>query len=489
MTRIELINALIRHYRYSSYLEIGVNTPAQPGWSHDSITIDTKHGVDPNPEVRATFPVPSDEFFGQHVKQKYDIIFVDGLHLFEQAYRDIINSLHWLNDGGTIVVHDCNPIKEITQRRERASDAWHGDVWKAILKLRTEHPDVQIATVDTDEGCALIRRGKQELLETETSRDDIYTYNFFSHHRREILNLISVADFQRIFLSPIIIKLQGGLGNQFFQYALGRSLGIIKQVPVRYDLSWFNKQELRRLEIEDFNTHVIPATEHDLRAIGLDTFSKGVARLMRRLLGRRSNVYIDRGFPFLAEVFHVEAPAYFDGYWQSEKYFSNIASVLRREFQLRQPPEGKNASMLADILSQDAVALHIRREYNVEHDQTKKTHGVTSLAYYQAAMAYILARHPTSVLYIFSDDLTWVKDNLLTNAQTIFVDINSPDHGYEDLRLMAACQHHIIANSTFSWWGAWLAEHPGQIVIAPKQWFASPVMDDRDIVPERWLRM
>lgn len=199
MTRTELINGLIKKNHYSSYLEIGVNTPAQPGWSHDSISIPTKHGVDPNLDVHATFPVPSDDFFAGHIKQKYDIVFVDGLHIFEQAYRDIVNALKWLDDGGTIVVHDCNPVKEITQRRDRASDVWHGDVWKAILRLRRENPDVEIVTVDTDEGCTIIRKGHQELFPHDKNRD-IYTYNYLKKHREDILHLINVEEFRQRYL-------------------------------------------------------------------------------------------------------------------------------------------------------------------------------------------------------------------------------------------------------------------------------------------------
>jgi hypothetical protein len=149
MTRIELINSLIKRNGYTTYLEIGVNTPAQPGFSHDSIEIETKHGVDP--AVDTTFRMTSDDFFAQN-KNTYDIVFVDGLHIFEQAHRDIEHALLVLNEGGIIVVHDCNPIREITQRRERASSVWHGDVWKAILKLRMERRDIKLYTVRTDEG-------------------------------------------------------------------------------------------------------------------------------------------------------------------------------------------------------------------------------------------------------------------------------------------------------------------------------------------------
>ena len=196
MTRSKLINLIIKNKGYQKYLEIGVNTPAQPGWNFNNIKAKIKHGVDPL--VNTTFKMTSDEFFEKHIKMKYDLIFVDGLHLFEQVYKDIINSLAWLNENGTIVVHDCNPTEEITQRRVRASNAWHGDVWKAILKLRMENPDLAIYTVDADEGCAVIQRGGQELFKTKGAAADIYNFDFFDAHRKNILNLISVKEFKKI---------------------------------------------------------------------------------------------------------------------------------------------------------------------------------------------------------------------------------------------------------------------------------------------------
>lgn len=192
MNRIQIINNLIKKNNYKTYLEIGVNTPAQPGYSHDSIHVEIKHGVDPN--VETTYKMESDDFFKNHISQKYDIIFVDGLHLFEQAHRDIVNSLSNLNEGGTIVVHDCNPTKEITQLRERLSNAWHGDVWKAILKLRIENPNVEIYTIDADEGCAIIKKGKQKLF--QTNEKNIYSWDFFNKNRIDILNLISLRQFR-----------------------------------------------------------------------------------------------------------------------------------------------------------------------------------------------------------------------------------------------------------------------------------------------------
>ena len=197
MTRTEIINSLIQKYNYKSYLEIGVNTPLQPGYNWIGIKIQTKHGVDPN--VETTFQMTSDEFFEKHIAQKYDIIFVDGLHIFEQVYKDIINSLKYLNDNGTIIVHDCNPMDEITQRRVRASDAWHGDVWKAILKLRIEEKNLEVFTVNTDEGCGIIRRGSQELLVVDKDIN-IYDFSYLERNRENVLNLISITSFKQKFL-------------------------------------------------------------------------------------------------------------------------------------------------------------------------------------------------------------------------------------------------------------------------------------------------
>jgi len=196
LTRAQIINAFIKKNSYKTYLEIGVNTPAQPGYSHDKINIETKHGVDPN--VDTTYKMTSDAFFAQN-SNTYDIIFVDGLHLFEQAHRDIVNSLNCLNDSGVIIVHDCNPKKEITQRRIRASSVWHGDVWKAILKLRIENPNISMYTIDADHGCTVIQKGEQKLFKQENKSEDIYIFDFFKKNKKNILNLIPANDFKKKF--------------------------------------------------------------------------------------------------------------------------------------------------------------------------------------------------------------------------------------------------------------------------------------------------
>lgn len=197
MTRTELINSLIEKNNYIYYLEIGVNSPSQPGYNWVGVNIPVKHGVDPN--VETTYKMTSDDFFENHISQKYDIIFVDGLHLHEQVYRDIINSINNLNENGIVVIHDCNPVTEITQRRERVSDAWHGDVWKAIVQLRMENEFLEINTVNTDEGCGLIKKGKQELLKVEEN-ENYYDYKFLERNRENAINLISIETFRKKYL-------------------------------------------------------------------------------------------------------------------------------------------------------------------------------------------------------------------------------------------------------------------------------------------------
>ncbi len=228
MTRSQLINLIINSNKYKTYLEIGVNTSAQPGYNWKNIDINLKHGVDPT--VNTTFKMTSDEFFKNHISQKYDLIFIDGLHLFEQVYRDIVNSLKWLSKNGTIIVHDCNPLKEITQRRDRVSDVWHGDVWKAILKLRTEEQNVTIYTVDTDEGCAVIKKGKQKLLKTNTSKAKLYSFDFFNKHRTEILNLITVLDLKKNFRKHFSQRRHMKIG--LLLIATGKYISFVEQFRV-----------------------------------------------------------------------------------------------------------------------------------------------------------------------------------------------------------------------------------------------------------------
>jgi len=183
-THTDLINFLIKKYNYRTYLEIGVDDKSQ---NFNKIRAEEKIGVDPNPSTHADFIMTSDDFFSQN-KKNFDIIFVDGLHHADTAYRDIINSLKSLNPKGTIVCHDMNPLNELSQKIPRETDKWNGDVWKAWVKLRSERSDLEMYVIDMDHGCGIIRQGEQKtiLLDREL------TYDFFDAKRAELLNLVSV---------------------------------------------------------------------------------------------------------------------------------------------------------------------------------------------------------------------------------------------------------------------------------------------------------
>ena len=140
------------------------------------------------------------------------------------------------------------------------------------------------------------------------------------------------------------------------------------------------------------------------------------------------------------------------GYWQSEKFFKAFEDTIREDLQILTPPSAQNQALLEQITSQNAVSLHVRRGDYVTNPMANARHGTCDLGYYKAAIDYIAGHmQEAPVFYIFSDDIAWVKHNLIPQYETVFVDINDDATNYEDLRLMSSCRHHIIANSSFSW--------------------------------------
>jgi hypothetical protein len=193
--RYHVLNYLINKYGYKRYLEIGVNS----GDNISKIVAENIDGVDPvKMHDMTNFVMTSDDFFAQLKPDiKYDIVFIDGLHLHEQVILDVENSLKHLNAGGIILLHDCNPTQEIYQVREHVpGHPWNGDVWKAILHFRKTRKDLQICTINTDYGLGVIVPGEQSLYEDITWPNIAdYTYEYFDKNRLEILNLVTVNEF------------------------------------------------------------------------------------------------------------------------------------------------------------------------------------------------------------------------------------------------------------------------------------------------------
>ena len=191
MIRTEIIQSLINKISAKKYLEIGMG----PGINFKSIVCEYKICVDPRPTVPVTFSLTSDAFFEQN-KDKYDVIFIDGLHWSEQVYKDINNSLDVLNDNGYIICHDMNPHSEFIQRypQPKLESEWTGDCWKAWVQLRTERSDLNMFVIDTDYGCGVINRGKQDTIKIT---DDL-TWDLLNSNRGQLLNLITVDQFKEM---------------------------------------------------------------------------------------------------------------------------------------------------------------------------------------------------------------------------------------------------------------------------------------------------
>ena len=264
----------------------------------------------------------------------------------------------------------------------------------------------------------------------------------------------------------ITVKIMGGLGNQLFQYAFGRSLSIDLDTELFFDISFFDTEFARSLnhifyKLNHFN---IKENFNNLKFSDdyIDKSSK---------LNCYQEAYFNEvtDFPSLRNINKIQLPAFFHGFWQSEKYFLHNQNIIRNELQLNTPLYGKNKEIASDILDHNSVALHIRRgEYkNLPH------FGMCDTGYYERSVSFIEKRVENPKFFIFSDDHEWVKKNIQIPYPTYHVTHNNVETGFEDLKLMSLCKHFIIANSSFSWWGAWLSSNDDKIITTPKPWLIS----------------
>ncbi|WP_256006479.1 alpha-1,2-fucosyltransferase [Pedobacter deserti] len=177
------------------------------------------------------------------------------------------------------------------------------------------------------------------------------------------------------------------------------------------------------------------------------------------------------------------------GYWHSEKYFAGIEHIIRDELKFTKVTGQQFAIYKSEVeKSPISVSVHVRRGDYVHHPEFSKTFGFIGLEYYDSAIAEIEERYPDARYFVFTDDPAWVKVNLKLKPNTVYVENNGPDADIDDLHLMSLCAHNIIANSSFSWWGAWLNNNSQKIVIAPKKWFKNqPEWDTKDLLPDSWL--
>jgi len=289
----------------------------------------------------------------------------------------------------------------------------------------------------------------------------------------------------------IVSQIIGGLGNQMFQYAAGRALSLRLGQPLRLDISGFDGYGLHQgFELQRvFNCPAETATEADVRSILGWQFSPAVRRVLARpgmVAFRREGFVVEPHFHYWTEINQVPRDCYLAGYWQSEQYFREAAPAIHADFTFKSLPANRNAELAEQIGQVNAVSLHVRRGDYVNNPKTNVVHGVCSLDYYRDAVQHVSSRVENPCFFIFSDDIPWVKEHLKMDLPCQYVDHNCGAESYNDMRLMSLCRHHIIANSSFSWWGAWLNQNPGKIVVAPKKWFAND-KNVNDLFPDGWV--
>ena len=289
----------------------------------------------------------------------------------------------------------------------------------------------------------------------------------------------------------VIVRLMGGLGNQMFQYAAGRAVAHRNQTLLKLDVSALERDTLRSYRLHHFNIVASIATPDELaRFTKRDLWSRISRRVERYLLPPyRRSVFAQRFDHFAPDILRLRGSVYLVGYWQSEKYFRDIEQIIRQDFTVRHTADLESQKVARIIANINSVSLHIRRGDYVSNPRFFRVHGVCSLEYYQSAVAKVAEKVQEPHFFIFSDDVDWARDNLRLQYPLTFVAHNDADKDYEDLRLMSLCRHHIMANSSFSWWGAWLCTYPGKIVMAPERWFKEPDRDTRDLIPDSWHRI
>ena len=289
----------------------------------------------------------------------------------------------------------------------------------------------------------------------------------------------------------IITHIIGGLGNQMFQYAAGRALSLDRGQLLRLDVSDFTGYGLHQgFELHRvFDCPAETATEAEIRSILGWQFSTGIRRVLARprlAMIRHNGFVVEPHFHYWPEIRNAPQDCYLVGHWQSEKYFQEVASVIRSDFTFRSPLSDRNTKLAEQIGQVNAVSLHVRRGDYVKNPKNVTVYGLCTPDYYRTAIQHVCERVEQPYFFIFSDDIIWVKDHLKMDLPCQYVDHNHGSESYNDMHLMSLCRHHIIANSSFSWWGAWLNPTQGKIVVAPQQWFING-NNIQDLYPQGWM--
>ena len=295
----------------------------------------------------------------------------------------------------------------------------------------------------------------------------------------------------------IIVNINGGLGNQMFQYALGKALSIKKNTDLTlYIKGVSDRNDHNGFELHNvFNTTSAVATDQERKLVLGARYSHNLIKLLRsKKLGflRGKHYIVENHFHYDKQIEDISKHVFLRGFWQSEKCFSAHRQKILKEFSFKENLSDQNLKAVKKIQETTSISIHVRRGDYISNPGASKTFVSLDAEYYQKALKKLNTDPIKTLLVFFSDDTDWVEKNIINqlskNYQNMIVSHNIGSESYNDMRLMSFCNHNIIANSSFSWWGAWLNETPGKKVVAPKKWF-SINKNTKDLCPDDWIKI
>lgn len=295
----------------------------------------------------------------------------------------------------------------------------------------------------------------------------------------------------------IIVRLKGGLGNQMFQYATGMRLAQRHNTDLKIDLTWFinKKDDVRKYSLNSFRIEELFADSSDLFKFPRLPISKTHELFLRMYQSVKSltpySIVMENQLAFDPRIMSLPDNVVLIGYWQSYKYFEDIREIILKWYQPSKPLSRKNRKLLDHIEKTCSIGIHVRRGDYQTNRSTHRVHGCCSLEYYQKSIEYIASRVDRPYFFVFSDDISWARHHLSTAHKVDYISHNGPEEGWADMMMMSCCKHNIIANSSFSWWAAWLNQRKSKIVIGPVKYYSKRSLNKhtKDLFPPDWVRI
>ena len=290
----------------------------------------------------------------------------------------------------------------------------------------------------------------------------------------------------------ITIRLKGGMGNQMFQYAFGRSISTKLNTDFQLDLSSLLDRSkgdfvYRDYDLDIFNVQPKFTTPPDLLRTMYRIKSSKLSKLVKQQATWGKSYVKEKHFHLVKEVIdHPTDNTLYDGWWQSGKYFDAVAHTIRKEFTFVDPIIAQSKALFEKIQQTNAICLNVRRTDFLKVSALN----TTNLDYFLNAAKYMAQQVDQPHFYIFSDDIEWSAANIKLDHPTTVVRHEHKGRKFGNyLQLMIACKHYIIPNSSFAWWSTWLNPSKEKIVVAPKNWFHDSPFDTSDLVPQNWIRL